>query len=110
MENKRFKIPVKNTTVGDKVETMWETKQQERCQGSDGKHSAVGVTSSDTEMKKRSETQLQTSWETSLKTQPADKIPRSSWEFSLKTWGHDVFKKLYFLKDSLAGKKSSFIF
>ena len=35
---------------------------------------------------------------------------KSSWEFSLKTWGHDVFKKLYFLKDSLAGKKSSFIF
>ena len=35
---------------------------------------------------------------------------QSSWEFSLKTWGHDVFKKLYFLRNSLAGKKKQFHF
>ena len=26
-------------------------------------------------------------------------VSKSSWEFSLKTGGHDVFKKLYFLRD-----------
>ena len=35
-------------------------------------------------------------------------IRGSPWEFRRKTWGHDVFKQLYFLSDSLAGKKKHF--
>ena len=38
-------------------------------------------------------------------------VSKSSWEFSLKTGGHDVFKKLYFLRDipGRQKKKVSFL-
>ena len=34
----------------------------------------------------------------------------SSWEFSLKSSGHDVFKKLYFLRDIPGRQKKQFHF
>ena len=34
----------------------------------------------------------------------------SSWEFSLKSSGHDVFKKLYFLRDIPGRQKKQFYF
>ena len=34
----------------------------------------------------------------------------SSWEFSLKSSGHDVFKKLYFLRDIPGRQKKQFLF
>jgi len=37
-------------------------------------------------------------------------IYRSSWEFSLKSSGHDVFKKLYFLRDIPGRPKKTVLF